>query len=171
MVLKSSTKYFILQDQLPSLLRTAENLRVKGLSEASGNGASGRDTYGHRNNSTEATHNHQNSMFDATSSGKTGEMHLTSFPMRSSVVTTPTISNQNGNIRSMKRSPNVVKKDAMTENSKFVQQSQKVLSSNLSSSVNVSSLSLNGSYVDASTAITSQNFGKALLLLPLLIPV
>ena len=108
-------------------------------------------------------------MLDATTSGKTAGMHLTSFPMRSSVVTTPTISNQNGNIRSMKRSPNVVKKDAITENSKFVQQSQKGLSSNLSSSINVSSLSLNGSYVDASTAITSQNFGKALLLLPLLI--
>ena len=107
-------------------------------------------------------------MCDTTTSGK---MHLTSFPMRNSVVTTPTISNQNGNIRSMKRSPNVVKKDAMTENSKFVQQPQKVLSSNLLSSVNVSCLSLNGSYVDASTAITTQNFGKALLLLPLRIPV
>ena len=146
-------------------------MRVKGLSEASGNGASTRDTYGHRNISTEASHNHHNSMFDATTSGKTVRMHLTSFPMRSSVVTTPTISNQNGNIRSIKRSPNGVKKDAMTENSKFVQQSQKVLSSNLSSSVNVSSLSLNGSYVDASNSITSNNFGKALLLLPLLITI
>ena len=166
----------MLQEQLPSLLRTAENLRIKGLSETSshndsqgGNIKSG--IVGYKTIPSHSISSYHRTMGTTQSPPKLTSAPYTSLSAcNSSFVTGLATSNQNGNDKANKRSSLELRKpEVITENSsRSLLQSQRGPSSISNSSLIASSSGSNvvSGPIVAAAVITSQNSGGTVTVSP-----
>jgi hypothetical protein len=155
----------MLKDQLPSLLQTAENLKVKGLSETSSNvqGHSPGDTSKYRTIPSYGNANYRRSICNTHTPVKTISAQFSSIPAsNSSFVTASMTSGQNANERGNKRSSFDAKRDIVNENSIRQIYSQKIPNSIL----RTSSPTSNVRPIVASSITSSQNSGGTVTVSP-----
>ena len=156
----------MLKDQLPSLLQTAENLKVKGLSETSSNiehGNSTGDTSRYRTIPAIYS-NYRRSIFNTNTPAKTISTQISSKPpSKSTFVTSSFTSSQNANERGNKRSSFDAKKDIIVnENSSRQLNIQKMPNSIL----RTSSPTSNMRSIVTSSITSSQNSGGTVTVSP-----